>query len=285
MTFRRYPRRNMRNHRTPRDGYVHEKPGAITPDNVSISPASQTLPAGTESVTLQITRSGKFTFPASVRWTTSIGTTGVVEWDTGDPATIEITLGVFAQTNVSPSFAVTLSDPFNLNIVNGVAVVQIASEVLTSQPYPVTEENNLQPSMALVRLGSVQWPTDSVTSNGQVVAITTSVAWTPLDVDYIQDGQTATEFYESLTGEGEVIGIRVNSIFEPLDVDYIQAGQTSVEFHEDLTGEGEVIGITVASIYEPVDVNYKQAGQNDSDFVEALISNGEVTGIRTVNTL
>ena len=156
---------------------------------------------------------------------------------------------------------------------------------ITSQPYPITEENQLQPSMALVRIGSVQWPTDSVTSQGQVVAITTSMAWTPLDVDYIQDGQTSAEFYESLTGEGEVTGIRVNSIFDPLDIDYIQAGQTSVEFHEDLTGEGEVIGITVASIYEPVDVNYKQAGQNDSDFVEALVGNGEVTGIRTVNTL
>lgn len=130
----------------------------------------QPVPAsfvGDIPVTLPVTRTGSLA-AVTVRWTTTLGTTGMLTFPANDSSAQNIVLDLFSETVDWRVFSVTLSNAAAVPafpapiIAVPVAQVSVTPEIYTSRPYPVVVVEGMDASGALSSARLLTAPIDAM---------------------------------------------------------------------------------------------------------------------------
>lgn len=280
-----------RGHRVPKilkgrkkkHGYVHGDPISLTDfDTVSIAPAYQLLAAGTAEASVTLSRTGNAYLKGTVRYTTTSGTTGFITWPVGDNADRVLVLSVTAETVDSGTFTVTLSEPENLVIGQGVATIALDPLALTSEPYPIHGIEQVSVSLAVqgIELERAFWNftlEEGLSVTGDVMAFDLTQVFFPINLFYQLDGQAEADFHEGLSVTGDVVAFDLETVFTPVSLFYQQSGQPDTDYYEGLSVVGDIAAFDLTQVFFPVDLTFQQSGQTDADYYEGLSVVGDVT--------
>ena len=161
--------------------------------SAGFSPSSYSESFGASEVVLTVVRSGG-TSPLVLRWTTDVGTTGLLSWAEGDVSTKTITLDAETETYDSNVFGVVLtkeSGPTVVDISPDTATVTLGVLELTSRLYSAYVLESMAAGNASVGdMHSFSIEAESVdTSNAEITSIllhttlTSYGDWPPEEID------------------------------------------------------------------------------------------------------